>query len=240
MAEGKKNCLFWGVGCGLIFILVIGVLGVLGFMKFKEFKEQIEEDERNPVPRAQRILGFTELPPGYSVEKAFAIPMIMDIVILEGDRFIETENPQSGRRGFMYMMFVFGGRHDQELRDFFEGKTDDPRVLRRNHINIDLDEGEILSRSVFEHNGQEFLQMTTRGEVGGQELVGSNGLTSFLLISCPDKKSRFCKWFGPDPDPDATADEIDLTGSVGDPERIKAFIDHFNFCDPRTDEDKDE
>jgi hypothetical protein len=46
---------------------------------------------------------------------------------------------------------------------------------------------------------------------------------------------RFAMWFGPDPNPDAPSNEVDLTGTVGDPERVLSFIDHFTFCQPDED-----
>ena len=117
---------------------------------------------------------------------------------------------------------------DQELRDYFEGKTDDPRVLRDNNIDVDVDE--IITRGIVPLDAATLMYVAQRGSVSTQGFKGE-GVTSVTLIDCPDdKRLRMAIWFGPDPDPGLTADEADLTGTPADEAALVEFMGGFRFC----------
>ena len=57
------------------------------------------------------------------------------------------------------------------------------------------------------------------------------GLMALLLIDCGgDSRHRFGVWLGPDPDPEAEAADLDLSGTVSDPEAIERFLSPIHPC----------
>ena len=51
------------------------------------------------------------------------------------------------------------------------------------------------------------------------------------LIECEgDSRLRIGIWFVPDPDPDAAPEELELTGTPGDPDAMADFYSHFDLC----------
>lgn len=59
----------------------------------------------------------------------------------------------------------------------------------------------------------------------------SDSLLTFFSVDCPgDKRARMGVWFAPDPAPDQPNAEVDLTGTIGDPEVIREFVGHFELC----------
>lgn len=56
-------------------------------------------------------------------------------------------------------------------------------------------------------------------------------LMTFFSVDCPgDKRARLGIWFAPDPAPGRPNDEVELAGTVGDPEKIREFVGHFELC----------
>lgn len=56
-------------------------------------------------------------------------------------------------------------------------------------------------------------------------------LMTFFSFDCPgDNRARLGVWFAPDPAPGQPNAEVDLTGTIGDPERIREFVGHFEPC----------
>jgi hypothetical protein len=90
---------------------------------------------------------------------------------------------------------------------------------------------------VIEEEGETLYYMAQRGEVqvqGGAQSQGqlAEGVSSTILVECKgDRRLRMAIWFGPDPDPEAPGEKLDLTGTPGDPEAIRAFMAHFDTCD---------
>ena len=59
----------------------------------------------------------------------------------------------------------------------------------------------------------------------------SQGIASMSMLECEgDSKMRMGIWFGPDPDPDAPIEDLDLTGTAADPAAIEEFYAHFDLC----------
>jgi hypothetical protein len=56
-------------------------------------------------------------------------------------------------------------------------------------------------------------------------------LMTFFSFDCPgDNRARLGVWFAPDPAPGKPNAEVDLTGTIGDPEKIREFVRHFAPC----------
>jgi hypothetical protein len=180
----------------------------------------------DPVARSSKVLsvlGADSVPEGYYPAVAFSIPFVMDVAMLT-DVEPEGEGTPDGFnvRGFIYTKMLGFGQDEQELRDFFEGRTDDYDVLEDNGINMDIEEA--LGRGVFDLDEARVMYVAQRGEVDVQD-QRAQGLTSLGLIDCPeDERRRIAIWFGPDIEGD------DFTGTAADPEAFQAFLSHFTFC----------
>jgi hypothetical protein len=150
----------------------------------------------------------------------------MDMTVL-GDHESDTARPQPmGERGFIYFSMLGQGRDQQELRDYFEGKTDDAEVLRRHKIQV-RSHGTIR-RGSLSLDGFVALYLAQRGEVHfGRSR--QDGITTTVLLQCPsDSRTRMGLWFGPEgPKPD------DYTGTPADESALRAFLGHFHPCGAR-------
>lgn len=238
MADTKTVFAYIGIGCVVIVGLMAIAAGACGVWVYSE-AQRFEAEVRDPEARGDRVLsvlGTDTLPEGYYPMMAFSIPFVMDTAMLtdeepQGD---DTE-ADFGERGFIYVkMLRLPGRDEEELRDYFEGRTDNTDVLRDNGINFDVDE--IIGRGMIEEADAKLMYVIQRGRVsmnggrGGGRGRGE-GLASMALIECPDdSRVRIGIWFGPDPDPEAEAETLDLTGTPGDPAAIAAFYGHFDLC----------
>jgi hypothetical protein len=234
MSEKTSPWIWLGCGCAvLIFAIAATVagIGVFGARKVKEITEELE----TPAGRERavlRTLRAERLPEGYYPVIGVQIPFIMDMAILsdlppvEGE---ETDEQRFEERGFVYLKMVTFGVQQQELQDFFEGRTDDPRVLRDNNIDLDIDE--VVGRGEVERTDAEVLFVVHRGEVRALGSRGDQGLVTTILIDCPDdERMRMGIWWGPDPDPEAPAEGLALEGTVGDAEEIERFLAPIRPC----------
>ena len=225
MTKKQSSCLAWGLGCGGLLLVAAVVVGVFFYRQAQNFKEGIE----NPEAKTKDLLNTETLPEGYYANMAFSVPFLMDMVIISTQDKSLDESKKLGQEGFMFFKFSFGGKDDQELRDYFEGRSDDVSVLRKNNINIDTQE--IINRGVFNLDGQDFLYLMQRGEVNMHGGATDEGLVSLVLIDCPeDRKPRMGIWYGPDPNPDIPAKDLGLAGTVCDEDELKRFLGHFRFC----------
>jgi hypothetical protein len=240
MAYQERSTSPWvyiGIGCLAAFLVLVAVIAGLGYIGYRTVRGTIESLE-DPVARASaasRILGTDEIPAGYYPMVGMSIPFLVETAVL-------SDNPpdESGmvhgfnERGFIYVKTLRFGDQEQELRDFFDGKIEDPEALRQ--FSIDLDVDEMLDRGSFEEPGRILRWASYRGEVaaddpdsGGRQR--KRGLNAMVLIECPDdERLRFGIWFGPDPDPEAQSGSPALVGTPADPAAIQEFMGHFDVC----------
>lgn len=244
MAGEKRSTSPWvwiAVGCGglvlLAGIVVVG-LGVWGYRTAK----QLESEMKNPETREARVLevlGAKKLPEGYFPMVGLSAPFgLMETAILS-DRLLPFDKAERdqigsheafGERGFIYLMMIRTRGEEQELDDFFSGKTDDPRVLRKAGVNVSR--GEVVRRGKIAAAGGSVRYLAQRSNVGFNSMSSSgNSLTNILLIHCEqDSKFRFGIWFGPDPAPQTPVAELEVSGTTADEAALVALLGHFDFC----------
>jgi len=234
LAGGEKGTSAWvyvGLGCLLSVLMVVaGVIsiGYFGYQKFNVLKKEMTD----PVARtakAKAVLGSDELPNGYYAMASFSIPFVMDMAILS-DRRPERDGRTRGigRWGYVYFRFLQRGRDQEELREYFQGKSADASILRKH--NIRLEHQEIIKRGLVELPAERLLYVAQRGDV---RMHGSrhHGVTTFILIQCPsDESERMGIWFGPDPSPNKPVGLTDFTNTPADEGAIREFMSHFRPC----------
>jgi hypothetical protein len=233
--EKKKTSpwLYVGIGCGVLLLLGIGgtVAAVMfGVSKFHEMKE----DMANPVTRTEKVkklLGAQTLPEGYNALMSLSVPLVMDTAILSTRALnVPANHPKNVDRTFMYFHLKSSTLNDvEQLTAYMEGRSEDASVLSRNNIYINT--REILGRGVFQNEGRRIFYLTQRGELKSQQENPGAGLTAVVLFECPGQTTvRTGMWMAPDPSPQAPLEQLDLKGTPGDPEAVKAFMSHFNPC----------
>lgn len=246
MADGKSNVwLYLGIGC--LVIVVLGALGIGGcvFFGVSQFK-QFTADMEDPVKRAEKVyevLGTRELPPGFHPGFAMSAPFDVFQVAILLDHPVRTpdEIGNLGSKGFIFLQVLSMNAGDQQrLRDFFEGKTNDPSVLREYDINVEIEDQ--IDRGTFMSKSSEVLFVSSRGKVtdiqmqGGTKVdVGTGGpmqgLVTAMIYECPDDaRKRFGILYGPDPEPDAQTSEVDLSGTVADRAEVESFMSYLDIC----------
>jgi hypothetical protein len=222
-----------GCGCLLAVVVVVAAVGTLGYFGMRQAR-QLEQDMRDPEARSEKaleVLGAEALPDGYYPAVALSIPFLMDMAMLS-DREPEPDGePQPfGERGLIYLDVFSFGRQREELRDFFDGKTTDPEVLRQQNINLDLDD--VIARGEAAHPQATVRWVAHTGDVGGAGRVGEEGLVTLLLFECPDddRRLRFGIWYAPDPRIESGDESASLTGTPADGAAVESFVAAFRPC----------
>ena len=231
MAEKRSPAVYIGIGCAAVILVMIVLGGACALWVYNQ-GQRIEAEMRDPDQRRNRVLQVLNadaIPDGYYPMVALSVPFLMDIAILS-DREPDAEGKVDGfdERDLIYVKMIRMGQDKDELRDYFEGRTDDPAVLRDNGIRVDVDE--LIGRGAFTSGDARLMYVAQRGNVSVQGRRGE-GITSVVWIECEqDSRMRIAIWFGPDPDPEATAEELDVTGTPADEAALREFLGGFHFC----------
>jgi hypothetical protein len=134
----------------------------------------------------------------------------------------------AGNDGLFYIKMINPG-DKQEMYDFFEGRSENPVVLRNNGVQMDV--GEIMERGMFSLGDQEMRYITYRGDITVAEGGAEDGLNTMFMVECPGSgRLRIGIRYGPDPNPTATPEQFDLQGTVNHPDNLTNFLSQFNFC----------
>jgi hypothetical protein len=236
--QPKKKTSPWlyvAIGCGGLLLLgglAVGAIVLLVFNKVDEVKE----DMANPVARTEKVkkvVGAQTLPDGYHAFMTLNIPLVMDTAVLTTDDPSTPGSDEATDRTFMYIRLKTASSRDvKDLRDYLEGRTDDPSVLTRS--NLDMRTDEIVGRGAVElEGGRRLLYLAQRGELRANNSSSDTGpgLNSLVLFECPSKSDvRMGIWTTPDPSPEVPLAQLDLKGTPVDPDAIRAFMSHFNPC----------
>jgi hypothetical protein len=130
--------------------------------------------------------------------------------------------------GGLVILVILGGMgaNRGELQDFIEGKGSKPTWFQKS--DMQLDTRDHIRHGAISASGYQLLYSANRGEVN-LDNQKKEGLVTFLLADCPgDDKVRLGIWFGPDiPQP---AEPPAYAGTPADPEAIREFAGHFQFC----------
>jgi hypothetical protein len=237
--EQKKKRSPWlyvGIGCGVLLILGIGGVVAAGFFIVKKGKE-FQQDLANPVTRTEMVkktLGAQTLPEGYHAILSISVPAIMDTAILSTR---DPDAPRGGQPGgesvFVYLFIKPSTVQDrEELRKYLEGESEDASVLTRNNIHIG--KNELIGRGVIALEGRRVLYLAQRGELEtrhSQRESKDPQLNSIFLIECPGQnRLRMALWMAPDPAPGKPLEQLELKGTLVDPEAMRTFMSHINPC----------
>jgi hypothetical protein len=227
-----------GIGCAALLAMGIVasiVVGVAGYKWAKRIEAEVK-DPHTRTARVKEVLGAERLPAGYHAMIGLSIPFFMDMAILSDREPDEKgEIHGFGERGFMFFQMLNPRHDEQEARDYFEGKTDDPAVLARSGINLRIRAKQLLGRGVVDTRGYPVMYVAQRGRLDADH-GRAEGISALMLVDCAhDQRMRIAVWFEPDPDPKATAGSPGLAGSPADEGALRSFMDHFDLCrQPRT------
>lgn len=129
-------------------------------------------------------------------------------------------------RMFIYVKLRRGGG---DWERYIEGQADPMELL--DDQGFRFRGRDLIGRDEFAVDDLRVVYTSHRGNVatGGGRNV--DGLVSFMFMICPgDKKKRIGVWTGPDPARERPVSEIELDGTVADPEAMRRFLSHFDFC----------
>lgn len=226
----RSPWVYVALGCGGVLLLALLALVGVGVFVYRKGK-QIEADMKDPAARDAKVRAVLggEIPAGYYPVFSMSVPFLMDMAML-GDHPPDDKGAPSKRMegGFMYFSTITTGGQQDELKRYFEGKTDDAEALRRANVHIEAEE--TIRRGAVDIRGQETLYLAQRGSFAMKE-TRSDGLTTLIFVDCPqDTRQRMGIWFGADPAPDDPVDQVDWSGTVADETALRDFMGHFQLC----------
>jgi hypothetical protein len=231
--KGTSPWVFIGVGCLLSVFLIVAVvvaIGAWGFSQVRELQRSMEDPQAR-TELAKEMLVTDELPEGYNTMLALSIPFLFETVVLTDSEPDENGRIERfGERGFVYFKTLRMGDQEQELRDFFDGETDDPQFFDQTSIRVDA--REFVGRGTIEEDDRTLRWVAYRGEIRDRDQGNfGEGLNAMIMVECPGaERVRMGIWFGPDPSPDTAADEADFSGTVADEAEIQRFMSRFDVC----------
>ena len=231
----EKNTGPWiwiGLGCCVAAFGIAVVAAALLFFGAREVR-QFEEDMNDPANRERKvleILGASELPDGYYPMIGLSLPFVFDMAVLTSDppQPDGSATEDLGEHSFIYFKTLGRADQEEELYDFFEGKTNDPEVLRRQRINVRVDK--LLDRGVIERDDTSILWVAHEGTFGIGGSGFQQGIAGLMIFQCSgQRRIRMGIWLGPAAE-QAEGEELDLTGTAADPDAIEALVRGFRPC----------
>lgn len=234
--NGERRTSPWvyiGIGCTAIVVLAVIALATVSFLGYR-WAKQVQSDIKDPAAReakVKQVLGADRLPPGYYPMLALSLPFVMDMAMLS-DRPPDDSGMVHGfgERGFLYFTLLNPQLKKAEMRDYFEGRTDDASVLRRSGINLHVHSKEILGRGVFSSRGYSVMYLAQRGRLDLDQ-GRAEGINALMLVDCSgDNRMRMAIWFGPDSSPEAAPGSAGLAGGPADEAALREFTGHFRLC----------
>lgn len=235
-----------GCGCALaITIFMLGVLAVtyLSYRAGESLGAQAAQPEL-AAERVRELLPYDELPDGYVPVGAMSVPLLVDMAFLRGPDNAAVGSGDDVHRGFLFLRFrdLFG--RGERTRGLLAEEAGDDQPLAQEEIRFEP--SETVSRGAFELDGAAVTWTARRGriridrsrfgvqvEIEGddeEERPGEPAILGLADLDCGDRYQRIAVWFVPDPDPEAPAAEVDLSGTPADEAAVRSFLGHFRPC----------
>ncbi len=232
---GTSPWVYVAVGCGAIVVLGLIGMGSCIFLG-KQWVEDLEALQTDPLARtekAQQILNTPLLPEGYYAATSISIPLLGDVLILN-DRPPDADGESHGvdEKGFFYLNFL-NMEDEKELEEFFRGDRTSLSAfghIQAEDLTMDFHDAEIARRGSLDMDGYVLDYVVVRGGIEFRD-QDFESLSNLMWIHCPDdNRLRLAGWLGRDPDPEASAQDLNYSGSPGDEQSVRDFISNFNLC----------
>lgn len=226
-----------GCGCVLCIVLLIGGVTALGFLGFGMVKQTVEDmaDPEARRAKVENMLGAENgLPAGYHAHSTFSFPFSVKLASLSdgpepeapaGASFEEKaemmvsmipRGDELGAHTFIYLE-ARGMGENQRIEDILGGE----RIGATTNINLamEFDADEDLGSGALDAAGTTVDWRAARGTLN---LI--SGATDAqwvaLRFRCADGPPRVAVWIEHPP----------AVGSLAEPSRLQAFLDHFSPC----------
>lgn len=234
-----------GCGCavlvGLALTVVVGA-SVATWRAERRFERMRDDPDRRRAA-VREVLPHREPPPGYRPVGTLVMPfgLLKMALLADAAPGADGGGEHVERALFFVDMPDWMGR-EQALREVFEGKAEPAGGIR--HSEVEFEAREELGRGKVTTGGAEVLYYARRGTLSIDDArfgLGSEeeeaprremeGIATMLLFDCAgDDRLRLGLWFGPDPAPDLSPAEADLSGTPADPAAMRALLGHFVLC----------
>lgn len=250
MAEQRSPWLYIGCGCAALVVAVTVMIAAMGYFGVRELTQNMTDPEVRTT-RALELLGTDTLPEGYNTQFFFRVPLLMEMVILsDGEPAVGGEGLEAledHEHIFFFMKVRADGAEQAELERYLEGEESNSQIL--DQIDVDFRDREVVARGRIDLDGNTVRYLSHSGEIrdGGQRVAG---LMTLATVSCPSQKRlQVAVWLqrqletagdeavaetetaaGDDGVVDETDEAFDVTGTVADPARLRAFLSQFELC----------